>query len=80
MAVFKMNVNGGNTMSEQEKMVAYIERTKMKNTDRYCLVLSDIQVMYEMVKSGNSFGAFELAFEYGRAKGYRMARKELRRG
>lgn len=67
-------------MTERERMTAYIGRTKMKNTDYYCLALSEILTMYEIAESGDLYCAFKLAFEYGRAKGYRMARKEKQHG
>lgn len=67
-------------MNTIETMRAYIDRTKIKNAENYCLKMSAIQVMYEIADLQSLCEAFELAFEYGRAKGYRMAKRELKNG
>lgn len=64
-------------MSTEEKMDAYIQKTKMRNTTRYELNLGEIQVMRNILLSGKMVEALKLAFNYGRAKGYRMAKREV---
>lgn len=58
-------------------MDAYIQKTKMGDTTRYELSLGELQVMRNILLSGKTVEAFELAFNYGRAKGYRMAKREV---
>lgn len=65
-------------MSKQEKMVAYIERTKLRNTIQYDMDIEEYRELY-MASKYDTFNAIYLAFCYGRAKGYRMAKKEVRR-
>lgn len=60
-------------MSEIEKMKRYIERTKMKGVDNYRLVF---QEAVELSHTEDQFDALSLAFDYGRAKGYRAAKAE----
>ena len=63
-------------MSRIETMEKYIERTKKPN-DRYGLCYWDIDAIYHLMEQ-NPVQAIFLAFDYGRAKGYRAARKEAR--
>lgn len=63
-------------MSNKEKMLRYIERTNLGNTHRYQMVLSEIQALYCIIRTGKIFEALELAFDYGMAKGYRMAKNQ----
>ena len=63
-------------MSRIEQMEQYIERTKKPN-DRYALRYWDIDAIYHLMEQ-NPVQAIFLAFNYGRAKGYRSARKEVR--
>ena len=67
-------------MSEIEKMKRYIERTKMKNADKYCLLEREVCELFEKAKadSNGMFDALTLSFNYGKAKGYRAARTEAR--
>lgn len=67
-------------MSEIEKMQRYIERTPAKNAEGYCLVHSELR---ELMKIGQAsadalFEVVGLAFDYGKAKGYRAAKAERR--
>lgn len=67
-------------MSEIERMQRYIERTKMKGADNYCLVYGEA---VEMIQVGQDtidglFDVISLAFNYGKAKGYRAAKAERR--
>ena len=63
-------------MSRIEKMEKYIARTKKPNA-RYDLYYWDIDAIYHLMEQ-NQVQAISLAFTYGRAKGYRAARKEAR--
>ena len=57
-------------MSHIEEMQRYISRTKVKNRDRYCMVLADLCALYDLT-AVDPFGALCLAFDYGQAKGQR---------
>lgn len=59
-------------MTDAEKMRRYIERTGVKFPSVYCMSMGELDAFRGM----NIFDALALAFEYGRAKGYRYARKE----
>ena len=63
-------------MSRIEKMEKYIERTGDLGT-MYSLSMVEAQALVEIWKQ-NRIEAILLAFNYGRAKGYRAARKEAR--
>lgn len=67
-------------MLKQEKMVDYINRTKLENVERYTIYTDELDVLYEMMKSGRCYEALILVFMYGRAKGYRMAKNEVKNG
>lgn len=64
-------------MSNLEKMEKYIENTPMKHKNLYSLRLGEIMALYD---AGNKelFRVVCLAFDYGMAKGYRMAKKEAK--
>lgn len=68
-------------MTEIEKIQQYIERTNMKRKtqDKYAMNMKEI---FELVHKaqGSCFpsDAICLAFDYGRAKGYRAAKEEAR--
>lgn len=63
-------------MSEIEKMKRYIERTKMDigSTSPYQLGTRQAFAVSDMP----TIEAIFLAFNYGKAKGYRAAKKEVR--
>lgn len=66
-------------MSELEKMERYISRTKIdpKARELYTMRMSEIHALHDHP----GFGLYEIictAFDYGMAKGYRMAKKEAR--
>lgn len=63
-------------MSTEEKMRAYIQRTKIKNAHGYKITSDEIQRLFEIVYNGDIWTAVTLAFNYGQAKGYRLAKKE----
>ncbi len=58
-----------------EKMNAYIRNTRMCETASFCLKIGELQTVYRMIQNGKAFEAIEMIFDYGRAKGYRMARR-----
>ena len=67
-------------MTEIEKMKRYIERTKLKPNDRFYM---DMAEEFELAHQANgsidlSLEAISLAFKYGKAKGYRAAKAEVR--
>ncbi len=68
-------------MSEIEKMKRYIERTKMEKADNYCLVYPEaVGLLNAARRNGDSLmDVIALAFDYGKAKGYRAAKAERRR-
>lgn len=65
-------------MSEIEKIKKYIERAKMNN-DKYYMNFGEACAM---AKEARTFDAvldvISLAFDYGKAKGYRAAKAEGR--
>lgn len=66
-------------MSEIEKMKRYIERTPMKKADNYCLVYGEVAELAGAAKETDAlFDIIALAFDYGRAKGYRAAKAKVR--
>ena len=66
-------------MSEIEKMRRYIERTKMGRADNYGLVFGEVVELLRAATDTNSmFEIIALAFNYGKAKGYRAAKAEGR--
>ncbi len=68
-------------MTEIEKIERYIARTRINNDDRYCLRSKQAVRMAEqaMECGGLPYEVIVLAFEYGRAKGYRAAKAEVRK-
>ena len=70
-------------MSEIEKMKRYIERTNM-NPEKVGLYRMSMLEAFELVKQPNgsvnlSIEMLSLAFNYGKAKGYRAAKAEVRK-
>ena len=71
-------------MTEIEKMERYIERTRLdklpfKTRQSYSTNRAEIRVLEELAATDNAFYAIFMAFRYGRAKGYRMAKAEGKR-
>lgn len=59
-----------------EEIRAYIERTSMKDPGgHYSLFLSEIDAIYDLSRT-DPFRAICLDFDYGKAKGYRLARSK----
>lgn len=70
-------------MSEIEKMQRYIERTKMGKmgkSDRFALTTPDAVELAHEARAMADFPieVIDLAFTYGKAKGYRAAKAEGR--
>lgn len=66
-------------MSEIEKMKRYIERTPMKKADNYCLVFGEVVELVGAAKGSDAlFDIIALAFDYGKAKGYRAAKAKMK--
>lgn len=63
-------------MSVKEKIHTYIRNTKMKRSPDTALGVSELKEFYDEIRSGNICDSVLLAFSYGVAKGYRMAKKE----
>lgn len=63
-------------MEKIEGIQRYVERTDMKgDRARYDMSRDDLAAFHEMAQRG-LFETLCLVFNYGQAKGYRMARKE----
>lgn len=63
-------------MSEIEKMQRYIERTHIKDErDAFCMRSRQIKTI---LAEAGLVEAIILAFDYGKAKGYRAAKAERR--
>lgn len=71
-------------MSEIEKMKRYIERTNIeeKKTDPYKMNICEaFELAHQALSRGDlPIDVITPAFDYGRAKGYRAAKAEARRG
>ena len=69
-------------MSEIEKIQRYIARTNMgiKNPLQYAMNTKEAFELSHMGRTGDtlSIEAISMAFNYGRAKGYRAAKAERR--
>ena len=66
---------GGISMSELERIRKYIDKTKCRD-ERYSATISEIDLFARFSADGHPIEAIILAFDYGRAKGYRKGRKE----
>ena len=67
-------------MTEIEKMQRYIERTKLDKSDRFCLCWPEATEMARTAvqSEDDALRVISLAFNYGKAKGYRAAKAEVR--
>lgn len=63
-------------MTEIERIQSYIKKTKTTNS-RYSLCFSETRAIRD-VASKDLLEAICTAFDYGRAKGYREAKAEVR--
>ena len=68
-------------MSEIEKMKRHIERTNLDDNDRFHLDMSEAFELAIQAMTSNDFPleVINLAFKYGKAKGYRAAKAEVRK-
>lgn len=66
-------------MSEIEKILRYIDHTdsKFQHGTPYQMNIGEVFALTHMIAEDAS-GAVCLAFEYGRAKGYRAAKAEMK--
>ena len=66
-------------MSEIEKMRRYIERTNMNKADNHCLVYREaVELLHTATDVSSMFEVIALAFDYGKAKGYRAAKAKFK--
>ena len=67
-------------MSELERIQRYIARTGMNKNGKCCLMLQDTVALLHkgLASEDDLFETILLAFDYGRAKGYRAARREAK--
>ena len=67
-------------MTEIEKMQKYIERTKLEDGGRYKIGLHEAYALARRAHNLDSLPIeiIDLAFSYGKAKGYRAAKAERR--
>lgn len=66
-------------MSEIETMQRYVERTKIGNAHSYTMNMREMLALAEFAQSV-PFEMICMAFSYGRSKGYRAAKAEVKRG
>lgn len=64
-------------MIEIEQIKRYIERTKMDERDRYQMDVKTTMALAHKASEA-AIDAIVIAFEYGKAKGYRAAKAEVR--
>lgn len=62
-------------MSEIEKIQGYISKHGAPSNPRYSIPVADVLAI---VREMTAIEAVDLAFQYGQAKGYRMAKAEVR--
>ena len=62
---------------DYERMRKYIAKT-VKNKAVYDLTIMELDTLVSAQKEQGMYEALSLAFLYGRAKGYRMAKAEAR--
>lgn len=65
-------------MSEIEKIQIYIERTKMEDNDDYGMKCGET-IALAHITDERPVDAILLAFSYGRAKGYRLAKARAKK-
>lgn len=70
-----MNNNG--CAAEIARMNRYIQKTKGTEKTAYDMTLKEMGALLDMTKQKKGWDAVELAFLYGRAKGYRAAKAEV---
>lgn len=67
-------------MSEIEKMKQYVDKTNIRESDRYQMKMTEWSALVNATQHGAEYsaGAIALAFNYGKAKGYRAAKAKVR--
>lgn len=67
-------------MSEIEKMKRYVERTKMEKSDRFYMDMAEAFALANQARGSVDLliEVIALAFNYGKAKGYRAAKAEVK--
>lgn len=65
-------------MSEMEKIQRYIDKTEF-DTSRWQMRLDELFAFRDEAEAGNLLTTICAAFDYGRAKGYRAAKAEVRK-
>lgn len=63
---------------EMERMKKYIAKTNVPRKTVYDLTIGECEGVAYVVKTQGVYDALMLMFDYGRAKGYRMAKAEVR--
>ena len=63
-------------MTEQERILQYTLKTKIKNRDRYLLNCREAQALFKLGESDMA-RAVCLAYDYGMARGYRARKNEV---
>lgn len=63
-------------MTEIERIRKYVKDTKIPDdlSDWYCIDVSELTALYKDSRK-DVYASIMLAFEYGKAKGYRAARR-----
>lgn len=64
-------------MSKIEQIRKYIMATKIPDNEKYGMYLNDMKALYQLGKQ-DIYAMLSVAFQYGRAKGYRAAKREVR--
>lgn len=69
-------------MSEIEKIKRYIEREKLSASVKYDMNMSECMALSKQVYEGmmGQIEVIALAFDYGRAKGYRAGKEKVQCG
>lgn len=67
-------------MTEIEKMKRYISRTKLDKGDRFCMNVGEAFELAARAHENNDLplDIISLAFDYGKAKGYRAAQAKMK--
>jgi len=65
----------------RKRIERYIAQTPISERDEinYCIRVSEIRALYELMEQ-DWYHAICMIFSYGRAKGYRAAKAEAKRG
>ena len=73
------NVRARSVSERCKEIRAYITRTKIdKSASRFSLGSNEVYELHDLM-SINPFDAIVIAFEYGKAKGYRAAKAKARK-